>query len=151
MMSDLDQLYQDLILDHYKRPRNSGCLPHADRRAEGHNPLCGDHVTVFLKVRDNVVEEVTFQGSGCAISTASASMMTEILKGRTLEEAKRIFEKFHALVTGSAAEQDAGADLGKLEVFSSICRYPVRVKCATLAWHTFKAAAERQAAPVSTE
>lgn len=150
-MSDTNDLYQEVILDHYKRPRNQRSLGDADRHAEGQNPLCGDHVTVFLKIKDGWVEDVTFEGSGCAISTASASLMTETIKGKTLEEAKAFFRKFHAFVTGSRDESDNGAGLGKLEVFSGVCRYPVRVKCATLAWHTLDAALEDKDDVVSTE
>jgi nitrogen fixation NifU-like protein len=154
MIEGLDDLYQEVILDHYRRPRNRRELPEADRRAEGNNPLCGDHVTIFLKVEDDIVKEVTFQGGGCAISTASASLMTEVLKGKTLAEAKEIFKKFHGLVTGEPRETQESPNLGKLEVFSGICHYPARVKCATLAWHTFDAAAGdtgRHDAVVSTE
>jgi len=136
---NLDELYQDVILDHYRRPRNRQPLSGANRQAEGNNPLCGDHVTIFLKVENDIVKEVTFQGGGCAISTASASLMTEVLKGKTLAEAKELFKKFHGLVTGEPRETQED-DLGKLEVFSGICHYPARVKCATLAWHTFDAA-----------
>jgi nitrogen fixation NifU-like protein len=141
-MSDLQDLYQDMILDHNKRPRNRRALDEANRRAEGYNPLCGDRVTVFVRLEDNVVKEATFEGSGCAISTASASLMTEAVKGKTLDEAKALFKKFHKLVTGGAVETAEGPGLGKLEVFSGVCRYPARVKCATLAWHTVNAALE---------
>ncbi|UCE60772.1 MAG: SUF system NifU family Fe-S cluster assembly protein [Phycisphaerales bacterium] len=149
-MSDLSDLYQDVILDHYKRPRNRGHLDDTDHQADGQNPLCGDHVTVFVKVKDDRVEEIRFAGSGCAISTASASLMTETVKGKTLDEAKAFFRKFHDMVTGSQ-EVDHGDGLGKLEVFSGVCQYPVRVKCATLAWHTLDAALENREEPVSTE
>lgn len=149
-MSDLDELYQQVILDHYKRPRNCRELPQADCTAEGRNPLCGDHVTIFVDVENDIVKDVTFKGSGCAISTASASMMTESLKGKTLAEAKALFKKFHALVTGEALAEE-GPSLGKLEVFSGVCQYPVRVKCATLAWHTLGAALENSGQTVSTE
>lgn len=151
---NLDDLYQDVILDHYRRPRNRRPLSDADRQAEGNNPLCGDHVTIFLKVEDDIVKEVTFQGGGCAISTASASLMTEVLKGKTLAEAKEIFRRFHGLVTGEPRESQESPGLGKLEVFSGICHYPARVKCATLAWHTFEAAARnhgKRADIISTE
>lgn len=151
MTSDLRDLYQELILDHTKRPRNRRALDSADRKAEGYNPLCGDHVTIFLKLDGDVVKEATFEGSGCAISTASASMMTEMLKGKTLEEAKGLFRRFHGLVTGEARETDEAAGLGRLEVFSGICHYPARVKCATLAWHTLEAALENRPKTVSTE
>ncbi len=150
-MSELRELYQELILDHSRRPRNRRRMEDADRRAEGYNPLCGDRVTVFLKLDGDIVKEATFEGTGCAISTASASMMTESLKGKTLREARELFRKFHHLVTGDPVETGPGPGLGKLEVFSGVCQYPARVKCATLAWHTLEAAIENKAAPVSTE
>jgi nitrogen fixation NifU-like protein len=140
MSDDLNDLYQEVILDHNKSPRNRGALTDATQSAEGHNPLCGDHVQVFLKVRDGIVIDVTFEGSGCAISMASASMMTESVKGKTLEEAKELFRNFHEFVTRDKFETDLGDGLGKLEVFSGVCQYPARVKCATLAWHTIQAA-----------
>ena len=149
-MSETDDLYQEVILDHYKHPRNQGPLVEADHHAEGQNPLCGDHITVHVKVKDGLVEEISFEGSGCALSTASASLMTETMKGKTLEEAKAYFREFHAMVTGSEEVAD-GPDLGKLAVFSSVCQYPVRVKCATLAWHTLQAALDNRQEPVSTE
>ena len=151
MSDDLQDLYQELILDHNKNPRNRRRLDDADRRVEGYNPLCGDRVTVFLKLDGNVVKEVTFEGSGCAISTASASLMTEQLKGKTIDEAKDLFRRFHSLVTGEAKETDEGPGLGKLEVFSGVCRYPARVKCATLVWHTMDAALDQRREVVSTE
>jgi nitrogen fixation NifU-like protein len=150
-VSELRDLYQELILDHSRRPRNRRRMDDADRRAEGYNPLCGDRVTIFLKLDGDIVKEATFEGTGCAISTASASMMTESLKGKTLSEAKELFRKFHHLVTGDPVETDSGPGLGKLEVFSGVCQYPARVKCATLAWHTLEAAIENQPTPVSTE
>jgi nitrogen fixation NifU-like protein len=150
-MSGLDDLYQQIIIDHNKRPRNQGRLEAADRQADGYNPLCGDRVTIFVNVADGVVKDVTFEGSGCAISTASASLMTESLKGKTLEEAKALFKRFHALVTGEARETDEAPGLGKLEVFSGVCRYPARVKCATLAWHTLGAALDNRGEVISTE
>jgi len=146
-MSELTDLYQEVILDHNRRPRNFGPLPEANRRAEGHNPLCGDQVTVYLDVDEGVLRGITFQGAGCAISTASASLMTEALKGRTVEEARTLFAGFHALLTG----EGAGEDLGKLAAFSGVGEYPMRVKCATLPWHTLKAALDQQDQPVSTE
>jgi len=149
--TELNELYRELLLDHYRRPRNHRRIEQPDRQAEGYNPLCGDHVTVFLKLDGDVVKEVTFEGSGCAISTASASIMTETLKGRTLSEAKAIFKKFHGLVTGESGEIELGPGMGKLEVFSGVCQYPARVKCATLAWHTLAAALENADAVVSTE
>ena len=146
-MSDLRDLYQEVILDHNRRPRNFGELPAANRRAEGHNPLCGDQITLFLDVADGTIRDLAFQGSGCAISTASASIMTEALKGRTVEEARALFHGFHELVTRGAGD----ADLGKLAVFGGVREYPMRVKCATLAWHTLKAALDQQDRPVNTE
>ncbi len=150
-MSDLRDLYQELILDHNKRPRNFRKLEGANRSAEGYNPLCGDRVTVYLKFEDGVVKDVSFDGSGCAISKASASVMTESLKGKTLAEAKALFEKFHKLVTGKSHDAPGSPDLGKLVVFSGVCDYPARVKCATLAWHTMTAALRGDGKTVSTE
>lgn len=149
-MSEFSELYQELILDHNKRPRNCGKLDGADRRAEGYNPLCGDRITVHANVENDVITELKFEGTGCAISTASASLMTESLKGKTLAEAKAMFEKFHGMVT-ETGELESGPDLGKLKVFSGVCEYPARVKCATLAWHTVKAALDSKEAVVSTE
>ncbi len=148
-MPDLGQLYQEVILDHNKKPRNFGKLEQANRQAEGFNPLCGDKITLYLKVEDGVVKDIRFQGSGCAISTASASMMTTSLKGKTVAEAEALFEKFHQMVTGK--QPAPGAELGKLAVFSGVSEFPVRVKCATLAWHTFHAALQGKNEPVSTE
>jgi nitrogen fixation NifU-like protein len=150
-MSDLRDLYQEVILDHTKRPRNFRKLAAANRSAKGHNPLCGDRVTVYLNVDGGVVKDISFEGSGCAISTASASMMTESLRGKTQEEAEALFERFHNLVTGKPDESSEMPELGKLEAFSGVREYPVRVKCATLAWHTLRAALENSEAPVSTE
>src|SRR5713101_687415 len=124
-MSDLRELYQEVILDHYKKPRNFRALPDANRKLEGYNPLCGDRITVYLKVEDGVVRDIGFQGAGCAISTASASMMTDSLKGKTIDEAEAIFRGFHDLVTGKQAH----GELGKLEVFAGVKEFPVRVKC----------------------
>ncbi len=151
MTSELDDLYQEVILDHNKRPRNRKKLENADRQAEGYNPLCGDHVNVFLKIEGDRVREVTFEGSGCAISTASASLMTEAVRGKTLSEAKELFGRFHGLITGEPGETSDGPGLGKLEVFSGVCKYPARVKCATLAWHTVKAALDDEGEVISTE
>jgi nitrogen fixation NifU-like protein len=150
-MSDLRDLYQELILDHTKHPKNFGRLENANCQADGYNPLCGDKVTVFLKVEDDVVEGISFQGSGCAISTASASMMTESLKGKTIAEAKTLFGQFHELLTGAANRLPDVDALGKLAVFSGVKEFPIRVKCATLAWHTMQAALNHQQQPVSTE
>jgi nitrogen fixation protein NifU and related proteins len=148
-MNDLRDLYQEVILDHNRRPRNFGPLPTANRRAEGHNPLCGDRVTVYLDLAGGRIQDVAFQGSGCAISTASASLMTEALKGLTLEEARGLFKGFHDLVTLGAAE--GSPELGKLAVFTGVREYPMRVKCATLAWHALMAALDAQDLPVTTE
>lgn len=151
-MSDLSALYQEVILDHNRRPRNFGVMEDADHHSEGFNPLCGDRVSVYVKLNESVVDQISFQGSGCAISVASASIMTESLKGRKLEEVKALFERFHRLVTGNLDSQDLSElDLGKLVVFGGVSRYPVRVKCATLTWHTLRAALEKRNQVVSTE
>jgi nitrogen fixation NifU-like protein len=150
-MSDLRELYQDLIIDHSKRPRNFRVMETANHTSEGYNPLCGDKVTVFLELEHDQVKSVSFQGSGCAISTASASVMTESVKGKTLAEVEALFDVFHNLVTGKPAEGGATPELGKLAVFSGVSEFPVRVKCATLAWHTLHAALQNKAEPVSTE
>ena len=148
-MSDLRDLYQEVILDHSKKPRNYGKLDDANRETEGYNPLCGDRVTVYLHVDDGVIRDIRFEGSGCAISTASVSMMTETAKGKSEDEVRTLFEAFRALVTG---KPDPNApDLGKLAVFAGVSEFPVRVKCATLPWHTLVAALEGQRQPVSTE
>jgi len=150
MTPDLGDLYQEVILDHNRQPRNFGALPGANRRAEGFNPLCGDRVTVMLEMQDGVVKDIRFQGSGCAISKASASMMTEGLKGKTREQAEALFQEFHRLLTGGAAAPDPAA-LGKLVVFSGVREFPVRVKCATLAWHTLRSALENAPDVATTE
>ena len=138
-MSDLRELYQEVILDHHKRPRNFGPLEAANRHAEGHNPLCGDHLTVYLDVEDGVIEGVAFEGAGCAISRASASLMTDAVKGRPVDEAEQMFEEFHEMVT-SGVDRDVEESLGKLAVFCGVREFPSRVKCASLAWHTMHAA-----------
>ena len=142
MSSELRELYQEVILDHSKRPRNFGALPGATHQAEGFNPLCGDKATVYLDVEDDIVKSVTFKGAGCSISTASASMMTEALVGKSRTEAEALFQRFHELLTSdpSKAADNAAPELGKLAVFSGVCEFPVRVKCASLPWHTFRAA-----------
>ena len=151
-MSDLRDLYQETILDHGKNPRNFGKLDAAARCADGHNPLCGDQLKVWVKIEEDRIVDVSFEGNGCAISMASASMMGETLRGRTIEEVQRVFDSFHGLVTGEEADGDADAPkLGKLVVFSGVREFPVRVKCATLAWHTLRAALERESGSVSTE
>ena len=144
-MSELRDLYQEVILDHSKRPRNLRAIADATRRAEGYNPLCGDRETVYVVLEGDRVKDVAFQGAGCAISTASASMMTESVKGKTRAEAEALFGRFHDLITGQNGESKKdGPELGKLEVFSGVREYPVRVKCATLPWHTLRAALESE-------
>jgi nitrogen fixation protein NifU and related proteins len=157
-MSDLRDLYQELILEHSKAPRNFRELPEASSHAEGYNPLCGDHFTVYLQMDGDSIRDISFQGTGCAISKASASMMTQTVKGKTKAEAEDLFRLFHELVTSEQAADREGANrngngekLGKLAVFAGVRQYPVRVKCATLAWHTLHAALEEAQQPVSTE
>lgn len=155
-MDDLRELYQEVLLDHYRRPRNFGPLEGATCSAEGHNPLCGDHLKVYLELQGERLARVGFEGSGCAISTASASLMTEAVSGLSVAEAERLFDRFHDLLTGDPSHPAAvPPELGKLEVFAGVRQYPVRVKCATLAWHTLKAAlqagARSAAQPVTTE
>ena len=149
-MSELRDLYQDVILDHSKKPRNFGALENA-QSARGHNPLCGDQLTVYVQVDDGVIADLKFDGSGCAISTAAASMMTQTLKGKTVEEAEAIFKRYHEMVTGTDGIEDHMETLGKLAAFEGVSEFPVRVKCATLSWHTLRAAIENQAEPVTTE
>ena len=151
-MSDLRDLYQEVILDHSKKPRNFRELPGA-RKAEGHNPLCGDRATVFVRLDGDRVSDVSFKGAGCSISTASASMMTEALKGKTRAEVDALFERFHALVTAppDQAGQAVAPELGKLAVFAGVSEFPARVKCASLAWHTLKAAISGDQLTVKTE
>jgi nitrogen fixation protein NifU and related proteins len=148
-MADLRELYQEVILEHSKSPRNYRELPAASRKAEGYNPLCGDHFTLYLNLEGDAIRDITFQGSGCAISKASASMMTQSVKGKTAQEAEKLFESFHKLVTGHGNGNQA--ELGKLAVFSGVSEFPVRVKCATLAWHALRAALEGADETVSTE
>ncbi len=150
MISEISDLYQEVIIDHSKRPRNFQVLEGADRKAEGYNPLCGDRLTVYLKTDGDRIVEIAFQGSGCAISTASASIMTSELKGKTREEAEEKFKTFHQMVTG-ARSKDWEEKLGKLAAFSGVSQFPVRVKCASLCWHTLKAALEEKKETVSTE
>jgi nitrogen fixation NifU-like protein len=149
-MADLRELYQEVILEHSKQPRNYRQIPSANHKAEGYNPLCGDHFTVYLDVQGDTIRDVSFEGSGCAISKASASIMTQTLKGKSLAQAEKTFEKFHQLVTGRA-QSNGTENLGKLAAFSGVSEFPVRVKCATLAWHTLLAALKDQQEPVSTE
>ncbi len=149
-MSDLTDLYQEMILDHNKNPRNFRRLCDADRQAEGFNPLCGDHLNVYLKVDGEKIEDVSFEGSGCAISKASGSLMTSTVTGKSKGDSDSLFQKFQKMVTGRPGDP-VPTDLGKLAVFSGVCEFPSRVKCATLAWHTLRAALEGQAKKVSTE
>ena len=151
MTGELNDLYQEMILDHYRHPRNRRPLPDADHAAEGHNSFCGDHVQIYLKLDGDRVEDVSFEGGGCAISVASASIMTEVVKGKTLAEAKAIFKAVHGMLMGEQSELREDRHLGKLEVFSGVCRYPARVKCATLAWHTWDAAVANKPDAVTTE
>jgi nitrogen fixation protein NifU and related proteins len=148
-LGELRELYQEVILDHSKRPRNFGELAGANRRAEGYNPLCGDRETVFIRLEDDLLKDVGFRGAGCAISTASASMMTEAVKGKTRAQAEALFERFHDLITGKDGRNEP--ELGKLTVFSGVREFPVRVKCATLPWHTLRAALAGAQTTVSTE
>jgi nitrogen fixation NifU-like protein len=152
-MTNLSSLYQDVILEHNRSPRNFRHMDQADRHATGHNPLCGDQLTVWLKLDGDVVSDVSFEGSGCAISKASASLMTAAVKGKPRGEIERLFQRFHDVVTGRQprAGEESSADLGKLAVFAGISAFPVRVKCATLSWHALKAALEQDAASVRTE
>jgi nitrogen fixation NifU-like protein len=151
-MSDLMDLYQEVILDHNKTPRNYGSLEDADHTAEGNNPLCGDKLRLYIKMDGDRVEQIRFEGSGCAISTASASLMTEVVDGKTRAEISGLYESFHELLTGDpSVVAEAGPELGKLAVFAGVREYPVRVKCATLAWHTLQAALQDQERSVSTE
>ncbi len=148
-MSELRDLYQEVILDHNKQPRNRRKPAGSNREAHGHNPLCGDKVTVYLQLKDGKIMDVGFEGSGCAISTASVSMMTESVKGKSMDEVERLFHDFHQLVTEDHPK-DADS-LGKLQVFSGVREFPMRVKCATLAWHTLHAAIEEKKDSVTTE
>jgi nitrogen fixation NifU-like protein len=136
-MSALRELYQDMIVDHSREPRNAGVLPHATHQQLGHNPLCGDKVMVYVVVREEIIEEIRFAGDGCAISIASASLMTEMVKGKKITDVEKLFDGFHHLVTEGKEPQ---IDLGKLTIFSGVAEFPIRVKCATLAWHTLKSA-----------
>lgn len=151
MDTELRELYQQVILDHNKSPRNFKKLENANHFAEGYNPLCGDKINIYLDVQDGIVKDVSFQGSGCAISKASASLMTSIIKGKTEDEAKKIFEKFHELITGKLGDDFNTDDLGKLAVFAGIREFPMRVKCASLAWHTMISALKDGQKFVSTE
>ena len=146
----LNELYQNVILEHNRSPRNYHAMDDADHKAEGHNPLCGDRLTVWVRLDDDIIQDASFQGSGCAISKASASLMTAAVKGRTRREAEELFGRFHRLVTGTLDPAESET-LGKLAVFSGVSEFPVRVKCASLSWHTLKAALDAPGLTVSTE
>ena len=152
-MSDLRDLYQETILDHNRSPRNYRSLADANHQADGYNPLCGDRLTLFLKIEDGIVRDASFEGSGCAISKASASMLTESVKGRTVAEVRALFERFHRMVTSSTETPDDFVDLGKLAALGGVREFPVRVKCASLAWHTLRSAVDKDKLeePVTTE
>ena len=149
-MSDLTELYQDLIRDHSKKPRNFRIIEDAPHQLEGYNPLCGDRFTVYVELDGDTIKDISFKGSGCAISTASASLMTQSVKGKSRAEVERLFKEFHELLTAEHPEADE-EELGKLVVFSGVRKFPVRVKCATLAWHTLDGALHDGHEPVSTE
>lgn len=151
MKLPLNELYQEMILDHNKSPRNFRSLPNADNSAEGYNPLCGDKVTVYLKMDEGVITEISFEGAGCAISTASASLMTEAVKGKHATDVEQIFRQFRGLVKGAIFTADELLSLGKLAALQGVSQFPVRVKCATLAWHTLRGALEGIKNTVSTE
>jgi nitrogen fixation NifU-like protein len=149
-MSELSELYQQVILDHNKKPRNFRKLENANHSAEGYNPLCGDHLTVYLQLENEAVKDVSFEGSGCAISKAAASMMTQAVKGKSKPEVEKLFQEFHTMVTGDSEEEIGSNQLGNLKIFAGVREFPVRVKCATLSWHTMHAALNNQAI-ISTE
>jgi len=151
MDQELRDLYQQVILDHNKSPRNFRLMANATQHAEGYNPLCGDRLDVYLIIKNGIVEDISFKGEGCAISTASASLMTLLLKGKTKEEAENLFTKFHDLVTGKLGDNPDIDELGKLAVFAGVQEFPVRVKCASLAWHTMMNALQSKSEKVTTE
>lgn len=152
-MSDMQDLFQDLILDHYKHPQNFRKLEHATACAEGHNPLCGDKVDIYLHLDGDIIDDISFEGSGCAISTASASLMTAELKGKSIDHARSVFREVTNMLTGKDERDDEAEfeHLGKLAALNGVSKFPVRVKCATLAWRTLEAALQRSAEPISTE
>ena len=149
-MSELEELYQEIVMDHNRRPRNFQPLDVANRKADGFNPFCGDTLTLYLQVEDDTITDVGFEGSGCAISKASASMMTESIKGKSMSEAERIFDAFHQMLTHETDERDSKV-LGDLELLSGVSEFPTRIKCATLAWHTMRSALEESDETVKTE
>ena len=151
MNQELRELYQQVILDHNKSPRNFRKMENPTQEADGHNPLCGDTIHIYLKVENGIIKDVSFEGKGCAISKASASMMTSMIKGKTVREAEELFEKFHALVTGKLGNNPDLTEFGKLAVFAGVQEFPVRVKCASLAWHTMDTALHQKDETISTE
>lgn len=150
-MTALRELYQEVILDHNKSPRNYRRMEDADRKVDGYNPLCGDHFTLFVKLENGIIKDISFEGAGCAISKASASVMSSAVKGKTIQEAEELFNQFHALVRGEADPMEDFDNLGKLAAFSGVSEYPARVKCATLAWHTLHSALTSKEHRISTE
>jgi nitrogen fixation NifU-like protein len=150
-VNELRELYQEVILDHNRNPRNFGVPEHATNQADGHNPLCGDQVTIYLDVQNGVVRDVKFMGTGCAISVASASMMTEAIQGRTVSEAEAIFERFHHAMTGEKESEPVGVGPSELDALSGVREFPIRVKCATLPWHTMEAALHGQRSATTEE
>lgn len=150
-MPDLRELYQEVILEHSKAPRNYHALPAADHKAEGYNPLCGDRFSVYVEMDGEAIRDIGFEGAGCAISKASASLMTQSVKGKTKEQIQELFQRFHQMVTGHAVPGQEQDQMGKLAVFSGVSEFPTRVKCATLAWHTLQAALEGKQETISTE
>lgn len=148
---DVRELYQQVILDHNRSPRNFKVIEDADRQASGDNPLCGDRITVYVKVNDGIIADVGFQGSGCAIAQASASLMTTSVRGKSVGEAQKLFGQFHSLVTGGDDAQSGAESLGKLAALGGVREFPARVKCASLSWHTLKAALEAASEPITTE
>ncbi len=150
-MADLDDLYQEVILDHNKSPRNFRAMAEANRKAEGYNPLCGDHVTVYLRLEDGLIKDISFQGSGCAISKASASLMTAELKGRSEKQAHELFDNVRKMLTGETNGSEDVGRVGKLAILSGVAKFPARVKCASLAWHTVNAALAGDDRPATTE
>jgi nitrogen fixation NifU-like protein len=151
MLDQIRDLYQEVVFDHNRNPRNFRVMEDATRTIDGFNPLCGDRITLYVKLKDGIIEDVSFQGSGCAISTASASLMTEIVRGQTEAEAEQLFELFHRITTGKNGDEVNLDEIGKLAVLAGVRAYPARVKCATLAWHSLQAALKDDHAPVSTE
>jgi nitrogen fixation NifU-like protein len=151
MNQELKELYQQVILDHNKNPRNYKKIEYANHTAEGYNPLCGDKIDVYLQTENGMIKDISFLGSGCAISKASASLMSSFVKGKSIEEAKEIFDRFHELITGKLVENDELESLGKLQVFAGVREFPVRVKCASLAWHTMLAALKEDQKTITTE